>query len=141
MAAAHRLIRLGYRPKAIGDEEVRKYLEIKEGPCADLVFETGPNSCIVAESKGETIRNGIRQLENTIPKAANIFRSVEARLLIHLGGNSKLGVAGIPDRTMQAVGDGYTAVRQRDSGQYILHDPIGDPKKLPSGQYIVVEFW
>jgi len=131
MGAAHRWIRLGYKPIAVGDKQVRRTFEVK-GHCADLVFGTRPNTCIVADSKGKNIGIGIEQLKNTVPYVAKFYTSVEPRILIHLAGNP------VP---MQSIGGGCVAIRQRESGQYILHDANSAPVLLPGGQSIEVEFW
>ncbi len=130
MAVMNRYLRLGYKPVALGDEEVRRKFKIV-GPCADFVFERRAGHYLVGDSKGTGVGSAISQLRNTVmylrPKCRHIYPQV---VLIKPASLSETVV----------VGEGCTAVKDRSSGAYGLVDGGGRPVCLGGGEQIEVVF-
>jgi hypothetical protein len=130
MQAAHRWIRLGYKPIAIGDDEVRSKFQVT-GKCADLIFQNRPHTCIVADAKGASIGTAIEQLSNTIKYVKQHYAVVEPLILIH--GPAR-------PAALQALGSSCHAQR-RKTGDYALLDANGSLVTTPTHVVILIEFW
>jgi len=121
-----RLVSLGYRPIAFGEDEIRACFKF-EGKCADIAVSNRENTCLLVECKGTSIGDAIAQLQNTAIHAARHFRNIEARVML----------SGVEPR--EPVGDGCTAVRTI-SGAYGLVSADGQPVRIEGGSQIEVIF-
>ena len=138
--AFRRFVSLGYRPIAIGEDEIRRVFKF-DGKCADMVFSTSKNTCLIADCKGTGIGDVIKQLENTATHVRKKYRHIKAQVLLRLASDP---------HERQEVGEGCTAERQTarntppgklPSGAYILFDANGTPVTLAgSGEYVEVVF-
>ena len=132
--AAMRFIRLGYKPFALGEDEIRDKLGYKDkSKCADMVFYgRRPEVALIIEQKRERdTKHAIEQLRNTALHARKQFSIVEPVLIF-----SWLSV---PSVVSVPLSDGYFAIRNR-VGAYTLVDLLKRPITVDAGEEILVVF-
>ena len=133
--AAHRMVRLGYQPIALGEVEIIKAFEMPPGKCVDIVATNRRGACIVAECKGSDIPHAIEQLNATVPYVKKKFPVIEPQIIRN---------ASRPERSKSTptieIGKGYKARFLQYSNAYILVAPNGMEVVLWTGERVSVVF-
>lgn len=133
--AAMRFIRLGYRPFALGEEEIRHKLGyIDESKCADMIFYgRRPGVALIVEQKRQSDTNhAVEQLRNTAFRARVRFTEVDPVIIFSWWG--------MPAVDEVPLSGGFFAIRNRLTGDYTLFDSSKRPVTVGAGEEVRIVF-
>lgn len=134
--AAHRLIRLGYQPIALGETEIKNVFAMPStGKCVDIVATNRRGACVVAECKGTQIQHAIEQLNATVPYVQKKHALVEPQIIR----NAPAPERGKSTPTLE-IGQGYKAKFLQYSNSYVLVAANGTEVTLHTGHKVMVVF-
>lgn len=131
--ALHRLVRLGYRPVAVGENEIRAAFGMLGQKCVDIVATNVRGSCIVAECKGSDIPHAVEQLNSTVPFVKRRYPLIEPAIIR----NASHAMKSTP---IVEIGKGYKAKFLQYSNSHILVAPNGTEVTLNTGERVIVMF-